>query len=117
MTSQDQINQAKAVAEMINKIDGISACHVDDWGRFGNFAIIATLPFEKRGYGNHGTFWPREGKAFNLRSISAKIRKAVKGVICDEIVVPTRVYDKDNARCNHFRGYNGSLITIDIRIN
>lgn len=110
---EDKIEIAKIAAEQIAHIEGIYSAHVDDYNKYGDFQIIASLELDKN---NMPT-----AKNFNLRNIN----KQIKNILEDTkeiskfgrgIDSPKRLYYKytyRNFTDSTFTGYEKSYIMID----
>jgi len=117
MTSQTQINTARAIAEAVAKLPGIQSCIVDDWSDFGSFQLFASLKTARgttiNSY-NHVQLNPE----VNLRSLTFKIKQIMKlhPVIPEHIEHPRQQYESICGR-PEFVGYNNdsSKITLTVR--
>jgi hypothetical protein len=110
---EDKIEIAKIAAEQIAHIEGIYSAHVDDYNKYGDFQIIASLELDRN---NMPT-----AENFNLRNINKQIKKILEDTkeiskFGRGIDSPKRVYYKytyRNFTDSTFTGYEKSYIMID----
>lgn len=124
-TTQEQIDLAKLIAQQITeeaKQFGLGECIVDDWGRFGNFSLIAYLDVMHKWKG----YKPNDGQKFDMKKIVAVIKKVVhkfkdKGAVLRAHESPKGKYTKQVVRGyvvdTQFEGYDRSYISIDLDFN
>lgn len=110
---KDKIEIAKSIAAQISLVEGISSAHVDDYNKYGDFQVVASLDLDRE---NKPT-----AKNFNLR----KINKQIKNILEDTkeiskfgrgIDSPKRLYDTYTClgtTDRYFKGYERSYIMID----
>ena len=113
MTSDLQVRIAKAVAEQIEKLEGVTTCHVDDYSDYGSFCLFAKL---EQGFHslNVPPRYPRFSDRVNLRAISQSINCILQRskVHKEQIVCPKRHYHT-SFREKVFEGYEDDSIQID----
>lgn len=106
----DKKEKATELANLIGKVPGIQSCRVDDWDRHEtSFSLVAAIQGEPKGaFG----FFPRGGKAFDLRPVVAKIRTILKGHGFS-IESPKRIYARIDTTY-YFEGYEKGYLMIDL---
>ena len=110
---EDKIEIAKSAAEQIAHIEGIYSAYVDDYNKYGDFQIIASLELDRN---NMPT-----AENFNLRNINKQIKKILENTkeiskFGRGIDSPKRLYYKytyRNFTDSTFTGYEKSYIMID----
>lgn len=110
---QEKIEIARAVAEKIESIDGVSCAYVDDYNKFGSFQVVAILDLDTNRI-------PIK-QNFNIRNINAQIKKILKETSAvsrfgQEVDSPSRIYYKytyRNVTDSTFIGYEKSYTMID----
>jgi hypothetical protein len=105
-TTKEQIEKMRHYAKELEKLDGVTAAHVDDWGRYGNFGVMY--------------FINTTNAKLNLRKINNQARKILKEIAPEakvrDIFSPKRTYDRSYGMC-YFSGYEFGNITIDVDFN
>jgi len=113
---EEKVEIANSIAQKIALIEGVHSAHVDDYNKFGDFQIVASLELDERNK-------PMK-KNFNLRNINKQIKKILKetqtvsrfGCAIDS---PKRLYQKYTYRYftdSIFIGYEKSYIMVDFII-
>ncbi len=118
----------KEIAELIaNEITeqgkqyGAADCIVDDFGRFGNFALVCYLDVKRLGK----WYRPNKRNVFNLTLLVNVIKKAIKkyekeGANKRSHECPQGMYSTQRIRNwteSHFEGYEKNYIYIDLDFN
>lgn len=118
-TTENMINAAKAIAaEITNKGKelGVDVCYIDDWGRYGNFAMLCYLDLDSRNK-------PIRQASFKMIKVVNLIKKIVrehkdKGAIFRSHESPLGIYKSNSVHgmrlASDFEGYDKKYIYVDL---